>query len=126
MACHGTPSDPLFGYFNHNNPQDVRLEIGRVGDPDYFFFGHTHVPCDTHSNRTHIINPGSLGQPRDENPAAAYAVWENGQIHFRRSGYDTEETGDAFVSTGLHQRVVDALIAVTRSGGRFPKDSSEH
>lgn len=121
VACHGTPSDPLFRYFNHNNPQEVRLEVGRVGDPDYLFFGHTHVPCDICSNLTHIINPGSVGQPRDENPAAAYAVWENGQIHFRRSGYDAEEIAYAFVSTGLHHRIVTALMAVLRSGGRLPK-----
>ena len=95
-------------------------EVGSAGDPDCLFFGHTHVPCDIRSGLTHIINPGSVG-PRDENPAAAYAVWENGQIHFRRSGYDTEEIACAFVSTGLHQRDVRALMAVLRSGGRLPK-----
>jgi predicted phosphodiesterase len=124
VACHGMPSDPLFGYLNHNNPQEVRLEVEKVGDPDYFFFGHTHVPCDIDSNLTHIINPGSVGQPRDENPAAAYAVWENGQTHFRRSGYDTDEIAYAFVSTGLHQRVVKALIAVITSGGFLPRAPS--
>ena len=71
-----------FHYLNYNNPHEVRLEVGSAGDPDCLFFGHTHVPCDIHSSLTHIINPGSVGQPRDENPAAAYAVWENGQIHF--------------------------------------------
>ena len=121
VACHGTPRDPLFGYFDYNNPQEVRLEIGSAGDPDCLFFGHTHVPCDIHSSLTHFINPGSVGQPRDENPAAAYAVWENGQIHFRRSDYDTEEIACAFVSTGLHQRDIRALMAVLRSGGLLPK-----
>ena len=92
-----------------------------AGDPDYLFLGHTHVPCDIRSSLTHIINPGSVGQPRDENPAASYAVWENGQIHFRRSRYDTEEIAFAFISTGLHQRDVSALMAVLRSGGRLPE-----
>ena len=78
----GTPRDPLFRYFNHNDPVEERLEVGSAGDPDCLFLGHTHVPCDIRSGLTHIINPGSIGQPRDDNPDAAYAVWENGQIHF--------------------------------------------
>ena len=121
VACHGTPRDPLFRYFNYNDPVEERLEVGSAGDPDCLFLGHTHVPCDIRSGLTHIINPGSIGQPRDDNPDAAYAVWENGQIHFRRSGYDTEEIAFAFISTGLHQRDVRALMAVLRSGGRLPE-----
>jgi predicted phosphodiesterase len=121
VACHGTPRDPLFRYFNYNDPVEERLEVGSAGDRDCLFLGHTHVPCDIRSGLTHIINPGIIGQPRDDNPDAAYAVWENGQIHFRRSGYDTEEIAFAFISTGLHQRDVRALMAVLRSGGRLPE-----
>ena len=37
-----------------------------------------------------FINPGSLGQPRDEDTRAAYAVLEDDRIFFRRTEYDVE------------------------------------
>ncbi len=117
VACHGTPSDPLFRYFNYNHPHEVRLEVESVGEPDYLFVGHTHLPCDFRSSFTQIINPGSVGQPRDKNPAAAYAVWEDGQIHFKRAKYDIEEIERSFASSGLHHHDVRMLMAVLRSGG---------
>lgn len=117
VACHGTPSDPLFRYFNYNHPHEVRLEVESVGEPDYLFVGHTHLPCDFRSSFTQIINPGSVGQPRDKNPAAAYAVWEDGQIHFKRAKYDIEEVERSFASSGLHHHDVRRLMAVLRSGG---------
>ena len=73
VACHGTPRDPLFRYFNFDHPHEVRLEVESVGEPDYLFVGHTHLPSNFRSSFTRIINPGSVGQPRDKNPAAAYA-----------------------------------------------------
>ena len=120
VACSGTPRDPLFGYFDYNNPRRF-MEVRSAGDPDCLFFGHTHVPCDIRSSLTHIINPGSVGQPGDENPAAAYAVWENGGVSLDGVATDTEEIACAFVSTGLHQRNVMALMAVLRLGGLLPK-----
>ena len=89
-----------------------------MGGPDYLFVGHTsHLPYDFRSSFTQIINPGSVGQPRDKNPAAAYAVWEDGQIHFKRAKYDIEEVERSFASSGLHHHDVRMLMAVLRSGG---------
>jgi predicted phosphodiesterase len=120
LACHATPRDPLFRYFNHEDPHEVRLEVESAGAPDYLFLGHTHLPCDVPSRFTRIINPGSVGQPKDRNPAAAYVVWNNGQIHFRRADYDIEEVERSFTSSGLHHHDVRMLMAVLRSGGRLP------
>ena len=39
-----------------------------------------------------IINPGSIGQPRDDNPDASYAVYSGDKIQFRRIPYDFEKT----------------------------------
>jgi len=70
------------------------------------FFGHTHVPLaftrDTvvrggtftklrvEPGKQYFINPGSVGQPRDNNPKAAYVVYElvEGAIELRRVAYD--------------------------------------
>ena len=64
-----------------------------------------------------IIDPGSVGQPRDKNPAAAYAVWANGQIHFKRADYDIAEVERSFASSGLRHHDIRMLMAVLRSGG---------
>ena len=70
------------------------------------FFGHTHVPMvfihdstvtgGTYNHLTiqrgkkYFINPGSVGQPRDNNPKASYATYDsgNGHIELRRLDYD--------------------------------------
>lgn len=121
VACHGTPADPLFRYFNPGHPQEVRLEIERVGDPDYLFLGHTHLPCSLRSGFTRIVNPGSVGQPKDGNPEAAYAVWDNEEIHFRRASYDIDEVEWCFRASGLGRHDVSLLMTVLRSGGRLPE-----
>jgi predicted phosphodiesterase len=120
MACHGTPLDPLFRYFNYTDPKTVQLEVHAAGAPDFLFLGHTHLPCDIRSFGTRIVNPGSVGQPKDENPAAAYAVWNSGHIELKRTPYDIEAVARAFASTGLRRGDVKKLLAVLRSGGHLP------
>jgi diadenosine tetraphosphatase ApaH/serine/threonine PP2A family protein phosphatase len=36
------------------------------------------------------VNPGSVGAPLDGDPRAAWGMYENGAISFRRTAYDTE------------------------------------
>ncbi|HEY4721671.1 MAG TPA: metallophosphoesterase, partial [Anaerolineae bacterium] len=60
-----------------------------------------------------IINPGSVGQPRDGNPRACYAllniatnVWE-----YRRVAYSVEETQRRMRELGLSKRLIDRLAS---------------
>ena len=122
MPVTPTPRDPLFRYFNPNDPHEAALEVESAGAPDYLFLGHTHLPCDVRSSLTRIVNPGSVGQPKDRNPGAAYAVWSDGQILFRRTDYNIEEVRRSFASSGLHHHDVWTLLAVLRSGGQLPED----
>lgn len=63
---------------------------------DFVFCGHTHVPClkclvDKAARRkTVFVNPGSVGQPRNANPAAQYAVvdFDTGAVSFECVPYD--------------------------------------
>jgi predicted phosphodiesterase len=76
------------------------------------FIGHTHVPVIINENLTvdaerkpgrSIINVGSVGQPRDGNPDAAYAVFDTqtGEYKFHRISYDIKKTASAIKKAGL-------------------------
>ena len=78
VACHAAPSDPLFRYLR-TAEKDLADEITVAGSPDFLFFGHTHWPLLKRIGRTTIVNPGSVGQPKDGDTRAPYAVWEDGK-----------------------------------------------
>jgi predicted phosphodiesterase len=76
------------------------------------FFGHTHVPvafvCDSivrggsysrfkvESDKKYFINPGSVGQPRDNNPKASYAIYDSEEktVELRRVDYKKPDGSD--------------------------------
>ena len=83
------------------------------------FFGHTHVPLafvkdgttskgfyetlHIRPRRQYFVNVGSVGQPRDRNPKAAYAIYdlEEQTISMRRVEYDIETTQRKVRAAGL-------------------------
>lgn len=99
FVVHGSRQDPLFGGIF---PEDVH---GNYDSYDVVFSGHTHFPhsfarfypCDDDRLRrkkpTVFVNPGSVGQPRNRNPFAQYAVWdsESGQTELCAVQYDIEK-----------------------------------
>jgi diadenosine tetraphosphatase ApaH/serine/threonine PP2A family protein phosphatase len=91
-----------------------------AGTPDYLFFGHTHWPLSKRIGRTTIVNPGSVGQPKDGDTRAPYAVWEDGKVELRRVAYPMEATVEAYARTALASSDVESLIAVLRTGGTLP------
>ena len=58
--------------------------------------GHTHIPFIDKSENRLIINPGSVGQPRDKDPRASYAVidLENLQAKIIRVEYDIQKVNN--------------------------------
>ena len=103
---HGSPREPLWEYITSSDvalANLARLE-GRSG-----LHGHTHVPVAwlevngrvelvragdgdtlTLAGRPALVNPGSVGQPRDGDPRASYAILdpEAGTIEWHRVAYD--------------------------------------
>ncbi len=110
MYVHGSPRSPLCEYVF---PEDVYNErkINRIFTyiQHYCFQGHTHVPgvftedCRFMSPRDVgnqyrltdqkvMINVGSVGQPRDNDPRSCYVVVDNRDVFFRRVEYDFTNT----------------------------------
>lgn len=119
VACHAAPSDPLFRYLRTTD-KDLEYEITVAGSPDFLFFGHTHWPLLKRIRKTTVVNPGSVGQPKDGDTRAPYAVWEDGKVDLRRVAYPIEATVEAYARTPLTASDVASLIAVLRTGGTLP------
>lgn len=91
------------------------------------FFGHTHVPLAFEKagivrggtyqrlpilkGRKYYINVGSVGQPRDGNPRAAYAIYDlvENVVELRRVNYDIAATQKKILEAGLPKRAADRL-----------------
>ena len=114
---HGSPSYPLEEYIYPNTAEQLALfEFMELCDIDILALGHTHVPFLERLEKSQrptrlMINPGSVGQPRDGDPRASYALVDtetlNGRI--RRVEYDFEETIQRVINAGLPQTLADRL-----------------
>jgi diadenosine tetraphosphatase ApaH/serine/threonine PP2A family protein phosphatase len=62
-------------------------------------------------NCLYLINPGSVGQPRDGNPEAAYAVFddEDFSIHFKSVPYDVKKAQQRILEAGLPEYLAERL-----------------
>ncbi|HEY3245124.1 MAG TPA: metallophosphoesterase family protein [Phycisphaerae bacterium] len=114
---HGTPHGPLFDYeFVPNLPPRRVKELVCGVEADLLVLGHTHLPFVRPCGHLTIVNPGSVGQPLDGDPRAAYAVWQDGHITLGRVAYDVDAAADALDQTELRPEQRDALSATLRTG----------
>ena len=127
--CHGSPRDEDAYIFSDRdafvNFQGLRSRV--------CFFGHSHIPSiftlEPHGIRVEIagperetrrledghrylINPGSVGQPRDRNPDAAFAVYDSRTrvVSFERVPYDVEGARRKIYEAGLPWMLGDRLV----------------
>lgn len=115
LLVHATPRDPMDEYIADVKEQwEARLEHV---DVDFVCVGHTHVPMELELENTRVINPGSVGQPRDGDCRAAYAMIEDGKVEFRRVEYDVDQTVRDMIKAGVDHSVVRKANTVLRSGG---------
>jgi predicted phosphodiesterase len=124
---HGSPRDPTWEYV-------TSAALARAGlsaiSTEHGLHGHTHVPIAftqvdgrmrtlapragntvaLGGGRT-LLNPGSVGQPRDRDPRASYLVLdlEAGTATWGRVAYDVEAVGAAMRAAGLPARLADRL-----------------
>ncbi len=115
---HARPSDPLWGLL-HPEARPLRwaLEVALSGFPDVLLVGHTHRPFLIERGGAKILNPGSVGRPKDGDPRAAYAVWEDGHFHLRRIEYNVSETA-ARLAQHFRGSLLEELVGFLRRGGK--------
>ena len=115
FLVHATPRDPLDEYLAAD-PQAWASRVEAV-DADIICVGHTHQQFLVDLGRKRVVNPGSVGQPRDGDPRCAYAIIEDGHIEFRRVEYDIQATVDQMRRSGLQPTLIELSEHVLRSGG---------
>lgn len=120
---HATPRDPMDEYLA-NDPEAWMQRLRGI-DADFVCVGHTHIPLHLDLGRWQLINPGSVGQPRDGDPRAAYAVIENGRVEFKRVEYDLDAAVRQLKSSGLEEEAIRLAVSVLRYGGRSPEQGSD-
>lgn len=113
---HATPSDPLYTYLRPGETKRWEEESERI-DADVLLVGHTHLPMVLRFGKKYVVNPGSVGQPRDGDPRAAYAVIEDGEPRLERASYDVETTVRRLEASGLPEPVTRSLSRLLRTGG---------
>lgn len=125
---HGSPRGPLWEYMDA-----AVVAAGNLAhfETRYCLVGHTHVPMvftaaengDVEARHWTtgdpvvigkaklIINPGSVGQPRDGDPRASYALYDSdeGSLRLYRIGYDVRTTQKRMQALGLPERLITRL-----------------
>ena len=89
----------------------------------FFFSGHTHVQCRVVLEDVRMYcNPGSVGQPRDGDCRAAFAVFDGNDIQLYRVEYDIDSTAEAMRQAGYdEEHLWMNLYQGTQIGGRVDK-----
>lgn len=123
MLVHSSPYRPGSFTYIHNN-EDAKASF-QCQSAEIVFYGHTHVPaiwkmsgkrirCSTPGedlirlkpDTRYMVNVGSVGQPRDDDPRACYVIYdpEKKAVHFRRIPYDISAAQARFDAANLPSR----------------------
>jgi putative phosphoesterase len=93
---HGGWDNPIDEYLHEINDHYFQNIAG-----EFFVSGHTHVQTALNFNGKQYCNPGSVGQPRDWNPKAAYAIFENDGFSLFRCEYYMEKVFELMKKAGF-------------------------
>ncbi len=125
---HGSLDCP--GEFNYTYTSEDAWRTFCILETKICFIGHSHIPgifirditdnirylegpsVDIEDYNSYIVNVGSVGQPRDGNPKAAFCIYDTdtGGIEIKRVQYNAEETRNKIINAGLPRRLGDRLL----------------
>ena len=91
LLCHGAPWD-VWEYVYPDAAPELRDRVFAAASGfDLVVLGHTHYPMRWQYGSVTVVNPGSVGQPRDRRPGACWAAWDTrtGSVEFNRQAYDS-------------------------------------
>lgn len=116
FLVHATPRDPLDEYL-FADPDAWALRVERV-EADIICVGHTHHQFAVRVGDKIVLNPGSVGQPRDNDPRACYAVIDEGKIEIKRVAYNIEDTISRLENLDIPPEAKRFAAQVLRTGNR--------
>ncbi|MFW6018295.1 MAG: metallophosphoesterase family protein [Halapricum sp.] len=100
-VVHGHPDDPD----HYTRPSEFNPDL--LDEEDVLVMGHTHVQHHEIYDSGIVLNPGSVGQPRDRDHRAAYSVvdLDDWTVDEHRIEYDTDAVIHEVVDAGLPQQI---------------------
>jgi len=129
ILVHGTLSEPEYFHYTFYMSEAVGRTF-HLMDHNICFIGHTHVPqiivqqdeaapcldmlkTQVIPTKKYIVNVGSVGQPRDGNPMAAYCIYdtETSMVEVKRAQYDIETAQQKILKAGLPAVLAERLAA---------------
>ncbi len=129
VCFHGSPRKPINEYVFPDDIYTAPQKMAAIFDrfEKLCFVGHTHVPGVfipdpdfyapeelnnryTLTDERAMINVGSVGQPRDRNPNASYAILHDDALEFIRVPYDVQKTVDKIRSTDALDNFLGARL----------------
>ena len=128
QMCHGSPLDEDNYVFSGYDAYEIFSQT----EERVTFFGHTHILCafaleeeavsvsllrgrtgtlDLDPERRYLLNPGSIGQPRDRDPRAAYMTYDSarGRVRWHRLDYPVARAQERILKAGLPRLLADRL-----------------
>ncbi len=125
LIVHGAISDPDLYIFS---AYDALSEFKLMKRWNICFFGHTHVRTyyvflggevrylseyefKIEPEAKYLINPGSVGQPRDKDPRSSFLIYDSEEsvVRFIRQEYDIGSAKKKIIKSGLDRRLADRL-----------------
>ena len=119
LLSHASPGGDMYKYIRpETTDKDLKLEINDIG-ADIVFIGHTHLPMIREVDGIKIVNPGSVGQPRDGIPMVSYAIWEDGKVEIKRVAYNIDAAVKGLQETSIPSNHVKKLSKILMEGGMY-------
>ncbi|TET52618.1 MAG: metallophosphoesterase, partial [Actinobacteria bacterium] len=123
---HGSPREPVWEYILN---EDIAFQNFSFFESPICFVGHTHLPVIFKKSKPHtlvskpgeeikldindkaIVNPGSVGQPRDGNPQSSYILFNEKKftVIFKRVPYDVKSTQEIMKKDKLPESLIERL-----------------
>jgi putative phosphoesterase len=110
---HGSPRDPLSEYIFPGIPENTARRLIHDTGTQVVLLGHTHMPMLYSFEHEMLGNPGSVGQPRDGDPRASFAILtiEDARFTFevKRVRYGIDPVAQKIRRAGLPEFLADRL-----------------
>jgi putative phosphoesterase len=113
MVVHGSPADPLRGRITPETPSERLAQMMADVGADVVVVGHTHRQLSRRFFGRILVNPGSVGQPRDRDPRACFAILRldgEPEVELGRVEYPVDEEVALIKMEGLPASLVSRLL----------------